>query len=83
MNNARAGPSTDSMVRILALEPGGQSTWIATSNNDPVGLVAKVFILPVNKGGNISKGLLSSEKLKVFGLPITKRLRVTKVTMLK
>ena len=82
MNNAGTRPSTESMVRILALEPGSQSTRVATSNYDPVGLVAKVFILPVNKGGNICKGLYSGKELKVFSFPIIKRLRVTEIAML-
>ena len=82
MDDARAGPSTDSMVRVLALEPGGESTRVATSNYDPVGLVAKLFILPVDKRGNISKGLFSGKELKVLGFPIFKGLRVTKIAML-
>ena len=49
MDDARAGPSTDSMVRILALEPGGESTRVATSDYDPVCLVAKVFILTIDE----------------------------------
>ena len=49
MDDARAGPSTDSMIRVLALEPGGESSRVATSNYDPVCLIAKVFILSVNK----------------------------------
>ena len=83
MDDARAGPSTDSMIRVLAFEPGGESTWVATTDHNPICLVTKVLILTVDECGNIGESLLRGQELEVISFPVLKWLRSTVIAMLK
>ena len=83
MDDTRAGPSTDSVVRILALEPGGESTRVATTDYNPVCLVTKVFVLTVNECGDIGESLLRGKELKILSLPVLEGLRGTIIAMLQ
>jgi len=74
MDDSRTGPSTDSMIRILALEPGSEGTRVTTADYDPICLVAKVFILTVDECGNIGESLLRGQELKVLSFPVVKGL---------
>jgi len=67
-------PGTEGVVGVLALEPGRESTRVATSNHDPLRLDtvlgSEFNVLLIDEVSNISKCLLRGEELKVFGGPI-------------
>ena len=69
------------MVRVLALEPGREGARIATTDDDPIGLVTEPFVLALDELCYVSKRLFRSEPLKVVGRPVLEGLRVTVVTM--
>jgi hypothetical protein len=71
------------VIRILRLEPSRECSWVAATNNNPIGLIAQVCILIVNEIGNISQCLLSIQILEILRIPVVKWLRLSVESMFK
>ena len=58
------------MIRVRGLEPGRESSWIATANNDPFGLSSKFFVLSLDECSDISESFPGCQILQVASGPV-------------